>query len=215
MAHSPLQGLYVLLDPSVCPSRRLVDILKEAADHGVGMFQYRDKQASMREAYQRGTELRRAAGDAGVRLIVNDRCDLAVAIDADGAHVGQADLPPAEARLLLGREKILGISTHTLEQVTAATKQDPDYIAYGPIFPTSTKLDHEAAVGIESLRRIRQQVSMPLFAIGGITARHVSEIVGTGADGIAVCSAVLQAPDVGRSIEDFMTAFRKSVQPRR
>jgi thiamine-phosphate pyrophosphorylase len=215
MAHSPLQGLYVLLDPSVCPSRRLVDILKEAADHGVGLFQYRDKQASMRDAYQRGSELRRAAGDAGARLIVNDRCDLAVAIDADGVHVGQADLPPAEARFLLGREKILGVSTHTLEQVIAATKQDLDYIAYGPIFPTSTKLDHETVVGIEALRHIRQQVFMPLFAIGGITARHASEIGGAGADGIAVCSAVLQAPDVGRAVEDFMTAFRKSVQPRR
>lgn len=209
MAHSALQGLYLLLDPAVCPTRRLVDVLKEAADHGVRFFQYRDKQASMREAYQRGAELRRAAADAGALLVVNDRCDLALAIDADGVHVGQTDLPPAEARLLLGHEKILGVSTHTVEQATTAAKHGPDYIAYGPVFATTTKLDHEAVVGIESLRHIRQQVTIPLFAIGGIAVEHVSEILATGTDGIAVCSAVLQAPDVGRAIDDFMTAFRR------
>jgi thiamine-phosphate pyrophosphorylase len=208
MAHSALQGLYLLLDPAMCPSRRLVDVLKEAADHGVRLFQYRDKQASMREAYQRGIELRRAAGDAGARLIVNDRCDLALAIDADGAHVGQTDLPPAEARFLLGYGKILGISTHTLEQVKAAVKQSPDYIAYGPIFPTTTKVDHDAVVGIESLRDIRQRLSIPLFAIGGIAAGHVSEILETGADGVAVCAAVLHAPDVGRAVDGFMSVMR-------
>ena len=213
MAHSTFQGLYLLLDPAVCPSRRLVDVLKEAADHGVRLFQYRDKQASMREAYERGRELCRAAADAGVRLIVNDRCDLALAIDADGAHVGQTDLPLKEARLLLGRDKILGVSTHTLEQVTAAAKQDPDYIAYGPIFATTTKSEHEAVVGVGSLRRVRQQASVPLFAIGGIEAGHVSEIVEAGADGVAVCSAVLQAPDVGRAVDDFMSALRRSGRP--
>jgi thiamine-phosphate pyrophosphorylase len=213
MAHSALHGLYLLLDPAVCPSRRLVDVLKEAADHGVRLFQYRDKRTSMREAYHRGTELRLAAADTGALLIVNDRCDLALAIDADGAHVGQTDLPLEEARLLLGQEKILGVSTHTVEQVMVAAKQGPDYIAYGPIFATTTKHDHEAVVGVESLRRVRRQVSLPLFAIGGIEAGHVSEIVGAGAEGVAVCSAVLHAPDVGSAVEDFMTAFRKSGRP--
>jgi thiamine-phosphate pyrophosphorylase len=209
MLHPSLQGLYLLLDPAACGSHRLVDVLKEAADHGVRLFQYRDKQASMREAYQRGTELRRAAADAGALFIVNDRCDLALAIEADGAHVGQTDLPLVEARALLGPDKLLGVSTHTQGQVTAAADQCPDYIAYGPIFATPTKPDHEAVVGIEGVRQIRQQVSVPLFVIGGIAAGHVSEILNAGADGIAVCSAILQAPDVGRAIDAFMSRFRQ------
>jgi thiamine-phosphate pyrophosphorylase len=209
MPHPLLKGLYLLLDPAACGSHRLVDILKETADHGVRLFQYRDKQASMREAYQRGTELRRAAADAGALLIVNDRCDLALAIEADGAHVGQTDLPVAEARSLLGRDKILGLSTHIPEQVTATAEQCPDYIAYGPIFATATKPAHEAVVGIEGLREIRERVSVPLFAIGGIAAGHVSEILGAGADGIAVCSAILQAPDLGRAVDAFMRQFRQ------
>lgn len=209
MPHPLLKGLYLLLDPAACGSRRLIDVLKEAADHGVRLFQYRDKQASMREAYQRGTELRRAAADAGALLIVNDRCDLALAIEADGAHVGQTDLPLAEARSLLGRDKILGLSTHTPEHVTTAAERWPDYIAYGPIFATTTKPDHEAVVGIQGLRQIRQRVSVPLFAIGGIATGHVSDILGAGADGVAVCSAILQAPDLGRAVDAFMRQFRQ------
>ncbi|HEX2055408.1 MAG TPA: thiamine phosphate synthase [Nitrospiraceae bacterium] len=209
MPHPSLQGLYLLLDPVVCPSRRLVDVLKEAADHGVRLFQYRDKQASMRDAYHIGTALRRAAGDAGALFIVNDRCDLALAIEADGAHVGQTDLPLAEARLLLGQHRLLGISTHTAEQVAAAAEQCPDYIAYGPVFDTATKPDHEAVVGIESLRAIRERISVPLFAIGGIAAVHVGAILDAGADGVAVCSGVLQAPDIGAAVDAFMARFRQ------
>ena len=215
MAHPSLRGLYLLLDPAVCPSRSLVDILKEAVDHGVRLFQYRDKQASMREAYRVGTELRRVSADAGALLIVNDRCDLALAVDADGVHVGQTDLPVADARLLMGPEKILGVSTHTPAQAAAALAERPDYLAYGPVFATSTKRDHEAVVGIDELRRIRQEVPLPLFAIGGIGVEHVSEILETGADGVAVCGAVLQAPDIGRAVDTFRKGFLKSDLPRR
>ena len=215
MAHPSLRGLYLLLDSAVCPSRTLVDVLKEAADHGVRLFQYRDKQASMREAYRMGIELRRASADAGALLIVNDRCDLALAVDADGVHVGQTDLPLADARLLMGPEKILGVSTHTPAQATAALAEHPDYVAYGPIFATSTKPDHEAVMGTDELRQIRQRVTVPLFAIGGIAAGHLSEILETGTDGVAVCSAVLQASDIGRAVDAFMKRFLKSDLPRR
>jgi thiamine-phosphate pyrophosphorylase len=214
MAHPSLRGLYLLLDPAASSSRSLADVLKEAADHGVRLFQYRDKQASMSEAYRQGTELRRVSADAGALLIVNDRCDLALAVDADGVHVGQTDLPLAEARLLMGPEKILGVSTHTPAQATAALAERPDYLAYGPIFATLTKLDHEAVVGIDELRKIRRRVPVPLFAIGGIAAGDVNKILETGADGVAVCSAVLQAPDIGHAVDAFMKQFVKSDLPR-
>ena len=213
MVHPPLQGLYLILDPAVCPSRSLVDVLKEAAEHGVRLFQYRDKHSTMREAYRLGGELRRAAADAGALFIVNDRCDLALALDAEGVHVGQTDMPLTEARALMGREKIVGISTHTPEQVAAAVQGKPDYVAYGPVFSTSTKSDHEAVVGIHGLREIRSLTSMPLFAIGGISVERVIEVARTGVDGVAVISAVLQAPGIGRAVDEFMARFGKSTLP--
>ena len=153
--------------------------------------------------------------DAGGLLIVNDRCDLALAVDADGVHVGQTDLPLADARLLMGSEKILGVSTHTPAQATAALADHPDYVAYGPIFATPTKPDHEPVVGIDELRQMRQRVTVPLFAIGGIAAGHLSEILETGTDGVAVCSAVLQASNIGLAVDAFMKRFLKSDLPRR
>jgi thiamine-phosphate pyrophosphorylase len=210
MVHSLLRGLYLILDPSACPSRSLVDVLKEAADHGVRLFQYRDKTASMKDAYRAGIELRRASADAGALLIVNDRCDLALAIEADGAHVGQTDLPLREARLLLGTRKLLGISTHTPQQARTALEERPDYIAYGPIFATPTKPDHEAIVGLDGLRHVRRMVSVPLFAIGGIGVSRADEVRAAGADGAAVISAVLQAPNIGQAVEDFMERLGKS-----
>jgi thiamine-phosphate pyrophosphorylase len=213
MVHPLLRGLYLLLDPAVCPGRSLVDVLNEAADHGVRLFQYRDKHATMREAYRLGGELRRASADVDAVFIVNDRCDLALALDADGVHVGQTDMPVTEARALLGRDKIVGISTHTPEQVAAAVQDRPDYIAYGPVFSTSSKSDHEVVVGIHGLREIRPLASVPLFAIGGISAERVPEIVQAGADGVAVISAVLQVPSIGRAVDDFMARFGKSTLP--
>jgi len=200
----PLQGLYVILDPAMHAAGSLVDLLKEAADHGARLFQYRDKTATMKDAYRLGLALKQASADARALLIVNDRCDLALAIDADGAHVGQTDLPLQHARQLLGDRKILGISTHTPEQLTAAAAGRPDYIAYGPIFSTPTKSDHAAVVGVEGLRAVRPLSSLPLFAIGGISVESVGAIKEAGADGVAVISAISHAPDIGRAVEDFI-----------
>ena len=200
----PLQGLYVILDPAVHAAGSLVNLLKEAADHGARLFQYRDKTATMKDAYRLGLALKRASADAGALLIVNDRCDLALAIDADGAHVGQTDLPLEHARQLLGSRKILGISTHTPEQLTAAAAGRPDYIAYGPIFSTRTKSDHAAVVGVEGLRAVRQLSSLPLFAIGGISIERVAAIKEAGADGVAVISAISHASDIGKAVQDFV-----------
>lgn len=207
MTTPQLHGLYLLLDPSINPSRSLVDVLKEAVDHGVRLFQYRDKTATMKEAYRLGEALRRAAADAGALLIVNDRCDLALAVDADGAHVGQTDLPLPDARRLLGPQKLLGISTHTPDQVAAAVVHHPDYVAFGPVFPTATKPDHEVVVGLEGLRQVRRLTTLPLFAIGGMTPDRIHDVRQAGADGAAVISAVLRAPDLGGVVDAFMEGF--------
>src|SRR5215510_6730789 len=126
-----LYGLYVILDPSVCPGRSLCDVLTQSAAAGAGLFQYRNKMASMKEAYAEALLLRKVASDLGVWFIVNDRCDLTLAVDADGVHLGQDDLPYAKARMLLGPGKIIGLSTHNAEQARQADKLKPDYIGFG------------------------------------------------------------------------------------
>ncbi|GAB1724513.1 MAG: Thiamine-phosphate synthase [Nitrospira sp.] len=185
------------------PERPLTDVLRVAAAAGVHLFQYRDKQATMKEAYALALALRQAATEVGATLIINDRCDLALAVQADGVHLGQEDLPLADARRLLGPEKIIGLSTHTPEQASEAVGLQPDYIGFGPIFSTATKTDHDPVVGLKGLRAARALTTLPMFAIGGITSQHVTDIMTAGADGVAVISAILTAADLEAAIRSF------------
>lgn len=203
-----LRGLYVILDPDAARGRPLTDILKAAADGGAGLFQYRDKRASMKEAYRQALALRQAAADAGVTLIVNDRCDLALAVDADGVHLGQGDLPIRDARVLMGTGKLIGLSTHNEAQVKAAAQTDADYLGVGPIFTPGSKQDHDPVVGIEGLKTLRAMTAKPVFAIGGITAGHVPSLIAAGANGIAVISAIARAQDVAAATRAFVSLFR-------
>ncbi|MGH7204727.1 MAG: thiamine phosphate synthase [Nitrospiraceae bacterium] len=197
----------MILDPAASPERALVDVLTQAAENGVRLFQYRDKTSPMREAYRQATKLRRAAADARALLFVNDRCDLALAVDADGVHLGQDDLSLSHARSLLGPAKIIGISTHRASQVEEATRGGADYLGFGPIFPTGTKPHHEPVVGIEGLRQIRPLTQLPVFAIGGITIDSLEAVIEAGADGVAVISAILNAPRIRDAARAFMSHF--------
>jgi thiamine-phosphate pyrophosphorylase len=199
----PLAGLYVILDPTVRPDRPLLEVLEAAAASGVRIFQYRNKTASMKQAYDEAGRLGSRARDLDVLFLVNDRCDLALAIDADGVHLGQTDLPYGHARHLLGPDKYIGISTHTAAQVKEADRLGPDYIGFGPIYTPASKVDHERVVGLHGLRAIRPLTSLPLFAIGGIQADHVRPLIDAGADGIAVISAVVGAADVAGAAARF------------
>jgi thiamine-phosphate pyrophosphorylase len=192
----------------------LTDILREAAAQGIRLFQYRDKRATMRDAYLIARALRQAATEMGSLLIVNDRCDLAMAVDADGVHLGQEDLPIAYARRLLGPGKIIGLSTHTMPQVREAVSAQPDYIGFGPVFSTSTKADHDPVVGLEGLRAARALTTLPMFAIGGITAESSRRVMEAGADGVAVISAILKAADLESAIKKFQQALATSGRPR-
>ena len=200
-----LQGLYIILDPSVCPGRSLRDVLTQSAAAGAKIFQYRNKMASMKEAYAEALILRKIAAKEGALFIVNDRCDLAQAVEADGVHLGQGDLPYIEARMLLGSAKIIGLSTHNAEQVRQADKLNPDYIGFGPIFKPASKHDHDPVVGLEGLQQIRPLTALPIFAIGGIQADQVKTTLQAGANGIAVISAVLTAPDVKKAVAQLIS----------
>jgi thiamine-phosphate pyrophosphorylase len=200
-----LHGIYVILDPSVCPTRSLRDVLTQSAAAGARIFQYRNKTASMKEAYAEALVLRKTAAEAGVLFIVNDRCDLALAVDADGVHLGQDDVAYAYARRLLGPDKLIGLSTHNADQVKDAARLNPDYIGFGPIFPPGSKQDHDPVVGLEGLRQVRPLTGLPMFAIGGIHAEQARAVMQAGANGIAVISAVLAAPDVKKAVEQLIS----------
>ena len=199
----PLAGLYVILDPTPRPDRPLLEVLNAAAAGGAKLFQYRNKTGSMSEAFVEARRLRERARQLKVLFLVNDRCDLALAVDADGVHLGQADLPYADARRILGPDKYIGLSTHTAEQVTKAHELRPDYLGFGPIFRPGSKADHDPVVGLDGLRAIRVLTSLPVFAIGGIEARHVRPLMEAGADGIAVISAIGGASDIAAAVADF------------
>ncbi len=192
----PLRGLYTILDPTAAGGRSLLDVLRWAHEGGARLFQYRAKQASMFDAYRQAQALRDLTADLGGIFIVNDRCDLALAVEADGVHLGQEDLPLPLARQLLGPTRMIGVSTHRPEQVTQATLDGADYLGYGPMFGTATKRDHEPVVGVEGLQAVRGLTLLPIFAIGGIKPEAIDSIKAAGADGVAVISAVAGAPDV-------------------
>lgn len=210
---SVLAGLYVILDPTACCNRPLLDVLRVSATAGAKIFQYRNKTASMKTAYAEALPLRTMAHELGALFIVNDRCDLALAVDADGVHLGQGDLPLELARKVMGPDKLIGISTHSREQVAAATAGGPNYLGFGPIFTPGSKLDHDPIVGLEGLRAIRPLTALPIFAIGGITADHAEEVIRAGADGVAVISAILKAPDIVQAVTDFVVRVSAPTSP--
>jgi thiamine-phosphate pyrophosphorylase len=208
-----LSGLYVILDPSVCPARPLVEVLTAAAEAGASLFQYRNKTASMKDAYVEAWALRQAALKAGVLFIVNDRCDLALAVDADGVHLGQGDLPLDLARKVMGPDKLIGISTHNPDQVREATAGKPDYLGFGPIFKPGSKQDHDPVIGLEGLRAMRRLTSLPVFAIGGIQIDQAGEVMRAGANGVAVISAILKAPDISHAVKAFLAQMPRPASP--
>jgi thiamine-phosphate pyrophosphorylase len=208
-----LSGLYIILDPSVSPARPLVEVLTAAAEAGASLFQYRNKTASMKEAYVEALALRHAAAKAGVLFIVNDRCDLALAVDADGVHLGQGDLPLDLARKVMGPDKLIGISTHNPDQVRDATAGKPDYLGFGPIFKPGSKQDHDPVVGLEGLRAMRRLTVLPVFAIGGIQIDQAGEVMRAGANGVAVISAILKATDISHAVKAFLAQMPGPASP--
>lgn len=204
---SLLNGLYLILDERWSSRCSLLEVLREAGQAGVKLAQYRNKTGSMRDAYEVARPLREIAKEWGMMFFVNDRCDLAMAVEADGVHLGQTDLPIALARNLVGQGMLIGSSTHNTQQVQKATEEGADYLGFGPIFPTDTKSDHDPVVGIQGMKHIRGVTPLPVFAIGGITPEVVQDLCQAGANGVAVASGILAAGDRQKAFTQFMTPF--------
>ncbi|MFC1974545.1 thiamine phosphate synthase [Chloroflexota bacterium] len=187
-----ISGLYVIIDTQALKGRRHVEVASQAIRGGAKTIQLRDTIQSKKELLPTAEQLKKLCAERNVLFIMNDYLDLALAVDADGLHLGQDDLPIKIARKLLPIDKILGASARTIDLATAAQADGADYIAVGSMYPTASK-EMVEIVGPERLRQIRQAVSLPLVAIGGITKDNVTEVMSAGADSIAVISAVLHA----------------------
>jgi len=188
--------LYVITGHQFLGGRSLEDVIRAAILGGADCIQLREKHYSGRELLEAGHVLRRVTREYGAKLIINDRIDVARAVDADGVHLGQGDLPIEVARDILGPDKIVGLSTHNVSEAVAAERAGANYIGLGPMKPTTTKLDTEPVVGPAGVREVRAHVTLPIVAIGGIKREDVAEIIRNGANGVAIISAIIGAEDV-------------------
>ncbi len=198
-----LPRLYVILDAALItsPERDCAESLVEA---GVRFLQYRNKSAPARPYLESSYELAEMLFARGVKFIVNDRPDVAFLSGADGVHVGQEDLNVEQARCVVGPGKLVGVSTHNLEQFERAAGSSADYIAVGPVYGTSTKADPDPVVGVDFVRRVRALTDKPIVAIGGITLERAAAVIEAGADSAAVISGILSAPDPGERAKQYI-----------
>lgn len=185
----------------------LYDMIHNVLRAGVRCIQYREKDLSRREIYGNAVILRKLTGLFDATFIVNDHADIALAVDADGVHLGQDDLPLKEARKIMGK-KIVGISTHTLAQAKEAELGGADYIGFGPVFHTTTK-DAGAPKGADNIRVIKEKLSIPMVAIGGISLDNIASVISAGADAVAVATAICRG-DIAANAEQFVRFFKNN-----
>jgi thiamine-phosphate pyrophosphorylase len=202
-------SLYAILDPDLATTP-LAPLAKILSDAGVQLMQLRDKRGPAAQIYSQARELISILSPRGARLIVNDRPDVAAMTASAGVHVGQDDLPVEEARRICQPPLWVGVSTHNLEQLRAADATSADYIAVGPIFPTSTKANPDPVVGIDFLRAARQLTRKPLVAIGGITIESATDVFRAGADSVAIVRDLLAASDPGERAKEYLTVAERS-----
>jgi thiamine-phosphate pyrophosphorylase len=189
-----LPKLYPVTDARLSGLTHAEQVMRLSAG-GATFIQLREKHLTPREFYSEAEAALRVARERGASLIINDRVDIALAIEADGVHLGQNDLPPAAAREILGERAVIGFSTHNLEQATEAARLPVDYIAIGPIYPTASKENPDPVVGLDGLRHVRRAIGqIPLVAIGGIRRENIREVIEAGADAVAVISLLLTRP---------------------
>ena len=208
-----LPPLYAILDPEQTRSRPAERVLAALLEAGVSILQLRVKSLPPVDFLELAKQARAVTRAHGCQLIINDRVDIALACGADGVHLGQDDLPLSAGRKLMG-QKIIGISTHDLDQARAAERAGADYIGFGPMFGTRTKATGYEARGPEMLQQIRRAVTLPIVAIGGITEDNVQEVWQAGADSVAIIGDVLHDNDPGAKALRILSQYR-TVQQRR
>lgn len=200
-----MKGYYFITDSKLSRAGNFNDVSMAVAC-GVSVVQYRNKNAKTREMYEEAVRLREICRDT--LFLINDRVDIALAVNADGVHLGQSDMPCEAARKLLGGEKIIGITVHNLAEAVQAEGIGADYLGVSPIFQTATKPDAGKPAGISLIEEIRANVDIPLIAIGGIDHSNAIDVIRAGADGLCAISSVVAKEDVNAEIKKFQDSFR-------
>jgi len=195
--------LYLVTDRDVLGERDLIRSVEDAIKGGATIVQLREKNCSSVDFYELALKVKEVTLKYGVPLIINDRLDIALAIEADGLHIGQEDLPLTVAKKIVGKDMIIGVSATTLEEALLAQEQGADYVGIGSVYPTSTKLDAKS-VSLEQLHLIREAISIPIVGIGGINEENVTDLMKTKIDGVAIVSAILGQEDIKSAAEKFI-----------
>ncbi len=188
-------GLYLVTDSTLAMGRPLPDVVRAAVDGGVTCVQVREKDLPPRAYIERLLSVRPLLRERGIPLVVNDRLDVALAVEADGIHLGQTDLPLAMARRIAAGRLIIGVSCESVQDAADAARGGADYVSVSPVFATPTKTDTAPALGLDGVRAVRRAVRVPVVAIGGINVANAADVIRAGADGICVVSAIVSAPD--------------------
>jgi len=209
-----LPPLYVILDAALLPSDP-IELTKKLLDAGARLFQYRDKTPSSRELLHASQALCLTVRQHGGTFLVNDRADISRLAGASGVHLGQDDLSVAAAREVVGTSCLIGLSTHNLPQFEAAVESSADYIAVGPIFPTTGKHNPDRVVGVDFVRAARKLTTKPIVAIGGITLERARQVIDAGADSVAVISDVLKAKNPVDRVRQYLQMIPAAAQPAR
>ncbi|MBP7216524.1 MAG: thiamine phosphate synthase [Candidatus Omnitrophica bacterium] len=189
-------ALYCITSEEYSCGRRTLDVARQIITSGVKILQYREKEKTKKEKFKEARKIILLARKAGATFIVNDDIDLALALKADGVHLGQQDLPITEARKLVGNEMIIGVSTHSPKQAQEAVRAGADYIGVGPLYPTTTKKDVCPAVGLEYLDYVVKNINIPFVAIGGIKLHNLKEVLNHGARCVAMVTEIISAPNI-------------------
>ena len=204
--------LYVVTDRHEAVGRDLEDVVAGAARGGAGAIQLREKDLSARDLYALGARLQAALTPYGVPLLINDRLDVALALDAKGVHLAGHSLPTAVARRMLGTGKLLGVSTHSVEEARCAAAEGADFIVFGPVFTTPSKVVYGPPQGLQHLSTVVRAVRIPVIAIGGIDHTNLPQVMQAGAYGVAMIRAVLAAPDPYQATQQLRAALAAASQ---
>lgn len=198
-------ALYLITDRHQLPAgANLLETVEQALAGGVKLIQLREKDMTAAELWPLAQQLRNLTHRFAAKLFINDRIDLALACGADGVHLGEHSLPTAEARRLIGPEYLIGVSTHSLDDITTATSQGADFLTFGPVYQTPSKLAYGPPQGLNHLKRASEHTELPIFALGGIKTTNVKNVISHGASGISLISAVISHPDPRAAAHQFM-----------
>jgi thiamine-phosphate pyrophosphorylase len=204
--------LYLITDRKQVRRSSLAEVIEAALKSGIKSVQLREKDLSGRDLYETAMEIRNLTTLYGAKLFINDRTDIALAVDADGVHLGGGSIPVSAARRILGGKKLIGVSCHDRPDALSAEENGADFITFGPVYYTPSKAAYGDPVGIAALKETAGLLSIPVFALGGITRENVPQVIASGAHGIALISAIIAAEDPGREAKELLSFFSSAKQ---